>query len=359
MYKKPPQTRWGTLCALLLLLVLSVWLRWGWPGPKPTELHLSGNAEQLGREFAAAKPRRLAALEKQYLRDVICGQSEETYQRYTAMAKKWLPLLHPAHRLEFDAFADEADLPVETLMLANSFLDLGLYRTGCRALVCQGIDGFFHAHNLDWDGMNGLASWVICVVRRAPDDGRYRTVALSMVGILGAFDIINEHGIALSINQVSVGTSAPVEPTFLRIRRIAETCSTFREAKEELEEGFADIPFTIILSSAKEREAAVFEGGRGRFTVRRMQVGLLGADNAQHGEKWGKAPIEQLAEKKACASIDDVKRIMRHRDIMLDNNIYSVIFDYHRNRMLLASGRIPAARHRHREFVLFRDRHGP
>lgn len=343
------------LLALLLLLGGALWLRLGWAGPAPLEINLSGNAERMGADFAKAAPMRLNWLAQNYLRDVICRGNERFFEQCLDRTAPLRPLLSEAHRAELNGFAEAADLRPETALLANAFLDMGLYTGGCRSVVYATDTDLYHAHNMDWDGMAGAANWVVSIVRRTPDDGRFRTVSVTTVGLLGALDVINKHGVALSVNQSPASADEPVEPTFLRIRRIAEQCRTFHEARRALLAGPSKIPFHITLSSASEQLAAVFESGE-EFVERPMRSGIVGADNAHWGKQSSTCPTERVAAEVSVETADDVKEILRHEDVLMSCNIYSVIFDYAANRLHLASGRTPAAPNDYREFVLFHQR---
>jgi hypothetical protein len=50
---------------------------------------------------------------------------------------------------------------------------------------------------------------------------------------------------------------------------------------------------------------------------------------------------------------DDVQAVLRHPDVLMACNIYSVIFDYGGNRLYLASGSTPAAARAYRVHELF------
>jgi hypothetical protein len=53
-----------------------------------------------------------------------------------------------------------------------------------------------------WTGtLGGLDRWTTCIVRREPSSGRFKTVAIGLPGMVGAPDIINEKGLALSFKH--------------------------------------------------------------------------------------------------------------------------------------------------------------
>ncbi|MFW5802446.1 MAG: C45 family autoproteolytic acyltransferase/hydrolase [Verrucomicrobiota bacterium] len=348
-----PTRRKGSLIrlgCLFFLLLVALWLRYEWRGPAPHVARISGTPKELGKAAANIDPSRLRMLRDRYLRGIICRGSEETLQRHSQAARAYLPLLSATHRKELHEFAEAADLSLGTAMLANCFLEMGLPGGGCRSLVCATDDHFYHAHNLDWDSLAGMANRVICVVHRKPERDAYKTVSVSIVGLIGALDIINEHGIALSANQSGTSCDQPVEPTFIRMRRIAEQSRSFAEARQMLLGGTSKIPFHITLSSARERTAAVFESGP-EFTERSLRGGIIGADNSTWGDQ--RSPVEKTALGTPIEDVNDVKSVLRSTDVLVSSNIYSVIFDFSGNRLYLASGRFPAAQFGYREFPLF------
>lgn len=346
-------TALATIRVSVLVLLLSgvAWVRFEWQGPRPIVATVKGAPSEMGAAVANLAPEKLELLKDRYLRGIVCHGSDELLRRRSEQARAYFPLLSVRHQAEMRAFAKAAELPLGAAMLANSFLDMEFARAGCRSLVATAGDRLYHAHNLDWDTLAGMANRVICVVRRKPKEGAFDTVAVTIVGLLGALDIINEHGIALSVNQSATGAGARSEPTFLRIRRIAEECRTFDEARQALREGGSEVPFHITLSSARQGKAAVFESGPA-FTERPLTDGVIGIDNSHWGRK--RSPVENVALAGDIAEVDEVKAVLRSPEVLLRCNIYSVIFDYANNRMWLAAGRTPAAPHAYREYRLFR-----
>jgi predicted choloylglycine hydrolase len=146
-------------------------------------------------------------------------------------------------------------------------LDLGRARAGCRSVVVSQTNVLFHAHNLDWDTLGGLGRWTTCIVRRNPSDGRLATVCIGFPGMIGALDIINEKGLALSFNQLGWGKGGTNEPVFLMLRRIAEMCASLEAARTNLIHAAPGMPFIITVSDARSGTGSVFERVNNRVGV--------------------------------------------------------------------------------------------
>ena len=77
--------------------------------------------------------------------------------------------------------------------------------------------------------------------------------------LVGVLDIINEHGIALSFDQVGISNGKTGLPVFIAMRDIAETCDTFEKAENYIRNMPEGMPFCIGVSDAKNGTMAVFE----------------------------------------------------------------------------------------------------
>jgi hypothetical protein len=251
--------------------------------------------------------------------------------------------------------AQSAGLNAESLMLGNCFLDMGLEVAGCRAVVLNNENSSLQAHNLDWDSLGGVGNYMITIFRRQAGKNTLATVNLAFPGMIGALDVINEKGIALSFNQVGRGNGKCHTPIFIKMREIAETASTFDEARQALLSSLPGIPFCITLSDAKSGQASVFERGRNMVVKERTPIdNFLVADN----NMWGGSNIKECVMHEIATQIkptdtEGIKELLRHPKVLMPCNIYSVIFDYNSNVMYLASGKIPAASEKYRKFKLF------
>jgi hypothetical protein len=292
-----------------------------------------------------------------YLKRFLCRNSAPLLEQRRRQALTLESLVEPRLLRELRATGEGAGVDSGLLLLGNSFLDLGYYGGGCRSVVWNdtGTSGWFlHAHNLDWDSVAGMADWGICLVRRTPDDGRHPTVAVALPGLAGVLDVVNVHGLALSLNLVQFGRPETArEPGFLLMRRIAETCVTYEQARAELLKVSPHTPFLYTLSSATERRAGVFEPFPAGYRERVLADGRISSAN----DCWGGNDVPNVVNQTVKAAVlngpQDMKELMASGGVLLGCNIYSVIWDYDHNRMWLASGRTPAAPRGYREFRLF------
>ena len=248
--------------------------------------------------------------------------------------------------------AAAAGVEQAALAYGNCFLDLGNAKAGCRSLVVATNDLFLHAHNLDWDNLGGLGRWTTCIIRRKPTDGRFQTVAIGFPGMVGALDIINEKGLALSFNQLGFGKGTVSEPVFIMMRRTAETCSSLEAARKEILQATTGMPFIITVSDASSGQASIFERLQDRI-VERPARGWVAGCNAAQGTVIGGTRLDQVVGAAQITGVADVYKLLSNPDVMMGSNIYSVVFAFRLNRLLIASGEVPAAAGRFREYLLF------
>ncbi len=326
------------------------------PGSGASTVRLNGTPEEMGKQHGRARSWSIGLLMKVYVYQVICRGDDEKYKIRTAKAQKLLEKIDPRWMNEITAAANAAGVKPKSLMLGNTFLDLGLYLAGCRQLIVNTDKGMLHAHNLDWDNLAGVGNFLVTIFRTSAAPGRYATVYLGFPGMVGALDIINEHGIALSFDQVGVAGGRCEMPVFIKMREIAERCDSFESAEKELLNMPPGMPFCIGLSDAKSGKAAVYERGRGNGVKKRAaRDSILTADNNLWcGAKMaGRCAIDDFARKIKPNNIAGMQQVLRNEKVLMECNIYSVIFDYRNNKFYLAAGNIPAAKDTYKEYELF------
>jgi len=342
---------YGTLLAVGLIVGGGVYLAF-YHRPAPAEILLRGTSTEMGKTHGHAVRHGLRWIVKLYLRKGVCGGNAQLIEAREDLAAKKLDLLPVEYREEIAAISDGSGLELGAVAYGNMFLDLGNATVGCRSLVARTESGLRHCHNLDWDNLGGMARWTVTILRREPDDGRYRTVAIGFPGMVGALDIINEKGIALSFNQLGFGTEMSGEPVFITLRRIAEYCADFDAARVEILAMPPGLPFIITLSDAANARASIFERTRTHTGERPLAGGWIAAANLAQATHGIRTHVDEAFAAAPLDSVCDLRSALANPEVMMDCNLYSVVFDYRANCFYLASGTIPAAEGRSRQYDL-------
>lgn len=353
-FKQSVRKHWFVwLASMVLLLVGTGVYVLLWFQPSPKVVTISGSSTSLGAEYGRAFRPHLKLLTRVYLDRIVCQNNPTLITSRRSKALEGLKHWSLPYAEELAAAAQASGVETGALAYGNSFLDLGNTRAGCRSAVVASSNAFLHAHNLDWDNLGGLGRWTTCIVRRHPTDGRLATVAVGFPGLIGALDIINEKGLALSFNQLGVGRGDVTEPVLIMIRRVAETCSSLNQARREILNAPPGMPFIITVSAARPEEASIFERARDPVVERPLTNGWAAACNVAQNTTPGATRLDQLLAESPIGNEKDLQRVLSHPEVLMACNIYSVIFDFRHNRLLVASGKIPAAAESFRSFLLF------
>ncbi len=345
----------------------------------PKTLELSGTPREMGRTHGEERAWAIKLLCDIYIESVICNGDASVLKSRQAAAEALFAKIAPRWNEEISGIAEGSGVSAADLKLGNSFLDLGYNHLGCREVVAfsqNAVGGprLLHAHNLDWDNLGGIGNFIVTIFRTTGSDGRFSTVRIGFPGMVGALTIINEKGVSLGFNQLGQ-SSGDVEgaPVFIAMRDIAETCSCFDEAEKRILSLPKGMPFCITLADATQLRAAVYERTDDETIKRRMAVdGIVAADNYH----WCGLDMKNCAVDSTARSArifrdgtaesepggDDpplkrLKSVIRNPDVLLGCNIYSVIFDFRRNSMYLAAGKIPAAKGKYVRYNLFGEGH--
>ena len=330
----------------------------------PSELKLPSAPFENGKAHGASRSFSIRLLCRIYLKRIICRNSDEMLAQGSEKSAAIFGRIDRRWTDEAKGISEGSGVDLGTIMLANSFLDMGLWRIGCRQVVLDGagiVPGserrLMHAHNLDWDNLGGVGNFLVTIFRTSGGDGRLATVRIGFPGLIGALSIINEKGISMGFNQLGFAKSETQMPVFIAIREIAETCSCFDEAEQRILNMPPGMPFCIVLSDAQTGNAAVYERLNIEVKKRSIIKGVLTADNSPWaGTDLSLSSVDAAARAIASEAPCDhemMQNILRDNRVLLACNIYSVIFDYSNNRFYLAAGKIPAASGKFQQYSLF------
>lgn len=325
---------------------------WGFiPAPSPHEINVSAIPRERGIAIGKKFKWEIKLLDKVYIRHFA---PPNLYQSYLDKATNLFALIPKRWQEEVEGLASSSGVDVATLKLGNTFLDMGLNASGCRQIHADTPNGFFHAHNLDWDNLGGVGNYLVTIIRSDNESGRLRTLHITFPGMIGSLDIINEKGVAMSFNQIGISRSESLYPVFIAMRDIAESCGNFDSARKRILEMPKGMPFCIGLSSATEHKSSIFERDNELEPVfeRPSLDGISCADNVARKNRPD-SELDKLVRAQKINNHHDLIGLLRNPKILLSCNIYSVIFDYNNNVFYLASGTVPAALAEYRIFMLF------
>lgn len=205
-------------------------------------LTVRGTPAEMGEQFGVLAVKNapdLDGLHKRFLED--SGQKDR-YPLVLAMGTRLLANFPAAHRTEIETAAKAGNSDLGRHVFANTVADLssGL---GCSTVVVEpgrsksGAPLF--GRNFDWMPTKGIHDHTLVAVYRGT--GKKAFAAVSVTPVSGVISGMNESGLCLTINEISLRRSkdkAPFNwsgtPLLLSFRRVLEECGTVAEAEKLL-----------------------------------------------------------------------------------------------------------------------------
>jgi len=248
-------------------------------------LTLRGKPAEMGEQFGILAIRNapdLTGLHQQFLKD--SGQ-ELLYPYIVKLAKELRGGFPKNHLEEMEAAAMAADRDENRLYFANTIADLssGL---GCSTVVVQKerskTSSPLFGRNFDWLPSKGITEHTLIVVYQG--EGKHAFAAITVTPIEGVVSGMNDAGLSLTINEISLKKSkdkAPFNwkgtPLLLAFRRILEECTTVAEA-EKLLRGMERTTSSCLTICDKDG-GAVFEITPKNLEVRPPENGVCCCTN--------------------------------------------------------------------------------
>lgn len=188
----------------------------------------------------------------------------EFFYPLAAQAGKTLLLNAPERfRDEIDAANRAAQLPPETLAVANTLLELR--RIGCSTLVVEprksATRTMLFGRNFDFPPFGVLDRFSVVTVVRP--DGQHAYAAVGFPGVVGVFSGMNERGLCVATLDVYESADQSLRfdpqgvPMALVFRQILEECATVADAEALLKRTHATTQANLAVCDSEL--AAVFE----------------------------------------------------------------------------------------------------
>ncbi|MBS3763165.1 MAG: hypothetical protein KGZ25_07685 [Planctomycetes bacterium] len=363
MNKKIWRRRNSGLLLASLVLVFSASLG---AGGEPAQLSVKGNPKAIGRRFGEKFGKTIQELHPTFLRTACFMRREKPKQIYTE-CRRIARFLKRSDREEIKALARASGMKYEEVLFLNLFYTLIGDRLFCRQIAVWGKntkDGeLLHGRNLDWNDYPGRPLAKTHLILRVEPEGGVPYVSLTWPGLIGVITGTNKKGLTVAFNKLPAGEEdGGGEPVFFTIRRILRSCGSTKEAVQVLRKAKPPESGSILISNARRKTAVVVEMIDRKLKVRRPAEGSI--SNANHsatdfdirGVRKGNAdwPLGTVAERMGGPfDVESMKRALRHKDVLQNINLLSVVLKPSEGKMYLATGEVPAAEGKFREYSLF------
>jgi hypothetical protein len=309
-------------------------------------VHLYGDSREMAAQYGALLKPALQALSG-YARSLLPAP---TMQRFLDYARSQEPHLPAEIRGQIRAMADSSGVPYDDLLALNV-----VPRLMCSTLAVWGpasADGsMIMGRNADYFGL-GLADRGSLVVVYHSRDER-PVVAVSFLGMLGAFAGINADGVAFG-NMLVFNAAGPARqkgglPIQLAMRLAAHRSGDAESMARALAAMRHVIPMNVMV--ADPHQALVLELGPDQTCVRRGRDGVLAASNdfREHPQRRGEprcsrydALVSAAAKSAGRMGVEEMKKALYAAHIPT-MNIQAVIFEPAAMRMHVSINRCPAA----------------
>lgn len=316
-------------------------------------LILQGTPEEMGRQqahLASEVTHELLKIPKQIL--ALRG-AEAAWPAAVMVGRAMISRVPKDHRTELEALCKTAEIDRDTLLVANTLLELRRLG-GCSSLIVQGdrsaAEGPLFGRNFDFPPLGVIHKYSLVTVYRPI--GKHAFAAVGFPGLIGVVSGINDAGLALATLDVySTADDSPFfdpggTPLMFCYRRVLEECATVEEAEKLLR---TIKPTTRMnLAVCDEKGGVVFELTPKSVAVRRPADDVLPCTNHFRtpeltvGTRCRRyKTLEENLGKKTFA-LQDVARLM-HAVNQGPATLQTMVFEPKARRLHLSIGPGPAS----------------
>jgi hypothetical protein len=322
-------------------------------------LHLYGTPQQMGRQYGTLLRSALRSL-KSFVDSAIPQQRRN---RFLAFGRMYEPRLPKRFRSELRAVAKASGVPYLYLVTLNV-----LPQMSCSGLAvsgpASGNRGVIFGRNADYFSFGLGDRGTIMVVYHAK--GQRPVVAITFIGMIGAFTGINDAGVAwgnmLVFNAKSTSRNLRGLPIQLALRQAAERAKDANAMARLLVTHTPMIPINVMVADRKKAIAVELSHKGSRLRLRDGKAGIVAASNhfrspALRAFKMGCSRYRALrkAAERNHGKVDVamVKKALLAARVK-NRNLQAVVFEPTAKRFHISANRIPAARGPYQTFELIK-----
>jgi len=318
-------------------------------------VHLYGTAEEMAAQYGRLLKPALQAL-CNYAKAVL---PQPAMVRFVDYAKAQEPMLDEQIGRQLRVVAENAEIPHEYVLALNI-----VPRIRCTTLAVWGsasADGsMIMGRNADYFGLGLADRGSLVVVWHSRDE--IPVVAVSFLGMIGAFSGMNAEGVAfgnmLVFNSTDPSYTPGGMPVQLAMRMAAHRSKDAESMARNLTAMKHAIPMNVMVADSSQ--ALVLELGAYECCVRRGEPGVLAASNdfLAHSSRVDEdrcarynALMSAVAEHRGQMGVSEMKQALYAARIPT-MNIQAVVFEPAAMRMHVSINKCPAAAGPYRAFEL-------
>lgn len=216
---------------------------------------LRGTHEEMGlafgvltREYSQGVFERIKSLRALFVKKSKLGFLAQWFASSTTM--EFESKFSDQHRKELQSFAKGAEIPYEDAILLQAIHEA--INVGCTSILQADEKALLHGRNLDYP-FHFLGQYPLMV--RFQGDGERAYTALSFAGYLGVLTGINDAGISVSVNAVSLAKNSRPKSEVLGfvLRDMLARASTGEEASANLKTCVPSVGWIVTIGDARQK----------------------------------------------------------------------------------------------------------
>ena len=227
---------------------------------------------------------------------------------------------------EIQSIATIADFSENEILVANLYYDILKLYFGCTAFAIWNGAEMFHARNLDWHTDENILS-THSMIFDYQKEGKTVFKTVGWPGFVGALSGIKPQKFGITLNAVLSEDQAELAlPISFLLRDVLETCNSFEEAKERLENTAIICDCLLLLSGIKSDEKVVIERTPKRTETRISKEDFIVVTNDYKKLQNGRA-AGNILQATSCSRYDTATKLLSKQEIQYEEECMSVLQD--------------------------------
>jgi acid ceramidase len=225
---------------------------------------------------------------------------------------------------EMQSIADISDFTLNEIIVANLYYDILKLYFGCTAFATWNGNEMLHARNLDWHTEQNILS-EYSMIFDYQKNGKTIFKTVGWPGFVGALSGIKPAKFAITLNAVLSNDKPELAmPISFLLRDVLETCESFEQAKEILENTPIISDCLLLLSGTKTTEKVVIERTPKRTVTCISNEDFIVVTN-DYKELQNQQVGNSILQATSCGRFDAATKILRENEIQHKEHCFEVL----------------------------------